>query len=129
MPCAGVRAVVDGGPLGRSVRLEGESVPATLRRRLPDYPLPVLRLARLAVDERSRGRGIGLALLRGVFTVAIRMRDEFGCVGVLVDAKPDALAFYERFGFVALEALQGHLGDRPQPALMFLPLSSIQSPT
>jgi len=31
-----------------------EDIPEKLRRRLPYYPLPVLRLARLAVDQRSQ---------------------------------------------------------------------------
>ena len=30
-----------------------------LRKRLPGYPLPVLGLARLAVDKRAQGLGIG----------------------------------------------------------------------
>lgn len=34
---------------------------ARLRKRLPGYPLPVLRLARLGVDARVRGQGIGKA--------------------------------------------------------------------
>jgi len=44
-----------------------EHLPAKLRRRLPRYPLPVMRLARLAVDQRVRGQGIGRQLLRAVF--------------------------------------------------------------
>ena len=44
--------------------LEREHVPdAALRRRLPGYPLPVLRLARLGVDRRAQGLGIGTALV------------------------------------------------------------------
>jgi len=42
-------------------------VPQSRRKKLPQYPLPVLRLARLAVDERAQGRGIGSTLLRAVF--------------------------------------------------------------
>lgn len=124
--------VVDGSLAGYATvapsHIEGEVLPVRLRRRLPSYPLPVLRLARLAVDERFRGHGVGLALLRAVFTVAIHMKDELGCVGVLVDAKPGAVSFYERFGFVALEVLEGTLGERPEPAVMFLALGSIPSP-
>ena len=33
-------------------------------RRMPPYPVPVLRVARLATHEEARGRGIGLALVR-----------------------------------------------------------------
>ena len=47
-----------------SIRVE--DIPETLRRRLPRYPLPVLRLARLAVDQRRQQQGIGRQLLRTV---------------------------------------------------------------
>ena len=43
--------------------IERVNVPsARLRKRLPAYPLPVLRLARFAVDQRAQGAGIGRAL-------------------------------------------------------------------
>jgi len=48
------------------------------------------------------------------------MADNMGCVGVVVDAKPDAVAFYDRLGFVPLEVVAGEIGDRPQPLPMFL---------
>jgi len=76
---------------------------ARMRRRLPGYPLPVLRLARLGVDTRAQGLGVGRALLGHVLGLALDQRDRIGCVGVVADAKPDALAFYERHGFAALE--------------------------
>lgn len=95
------------------------------RRRLPKYPVPVLRLARLAVDERAKGKGIGTLLLRAVFVLARQMADDIGCAGVLVDAKPDAVAFYAKLGFLELEAVAGALGDRPEPIPMFLALGEV----
>lgn len=92
-------------------------------KRLPQYPIPVLRLARLAVDERATGRGIGSALLRSVLVLAQTMATEIGCYGVAVDAKPDAVNFYERLGFSKLAVNAGELGDRPQPTVMFLHIS------
>jgi GNAT superfamily N-acetyltransferase len=103
-------------------------LPAPMRKRLPQYPLPVLRLARLGVDERAQGRGIGSALLRAVFTLAHQMASDFGCIGVVVDAKPDAVAFYAKLGFVAIGAQTGQLGDRPEPLPMFLEISAIPKP-
>ncbi len=97
---------------------------ARLRRRLPGYPLPVLRLARLGVDARVQGGGIGGALLRHVLRLTLEQRDRLGCVGVVVDAKPDAVAFYERYGFVPLEDVRaGALHGDPLP--MFLAISTI----
>ena len=105
--------------------LSTEELPATHRKRLPQYPLPVLRLARLATDERCRGQGVGSALLRAVFTLAHQLATDYGCVGVVVDAKSDAIAFYERLGFIRLDARAGQLGDRPEPTPMFLELAAI----
>jgi predicted N-acetyltransferase YhbS len=104
--------------------VEGEALASTLRR-LPRYPVPVLRLARLAVAEERQGRGAGRALLRHVFDLALKLSEEYGCVGVVVDAKPDAVGFYERYGFSRLEADEGQLESRPAPAPMFLPLELV----
>src|SRR5919197_223041 len=71
-----------------------EDLPERARKRLPRYPLPVLGLARLAVDESARSTGLGAQLLRFVNELAARMADDFGCAGVVVDAKPGAVGFY-----------------------------------
>lgn len=109
--------------------LEIDRLPAAARRGLPRYPVPVLRLARLAVDESARGTGLGSQLLRFVLGLALRMADEYGCGGVLVDAKPDATAFYAKYGFVELEALEGQSEARPQPTPMFLSMRAIRAST
>jgi GNAT superfamily N-acetyltransferase len=100
-------------------------LPARARKRLPKYPLPALRVARLAVDKSAQGRGIGKQLLRAAFRIAHEMAERAGCIGVVVDAKKDAVPFYERYGFNPLEVIAGHLGDRPSLLPMFLPLGSI----
>lgn len=50
--------------------------------RRPPYPAPVLRVARLAVSRSHQGRGFGRAILRACIELALRMRAEFGCVGI-----------------------------------------------
>src|SRR3989440_13083457 len=52
--------------------VEIEDLPAAQRKKLPRYPLPVLRLARLAVGETFRGQGLGRQLLRFVLQLALR---------------------------------------------------------
>jgi GNAT superfamily N-acetyltransferase len=104
------------------------NLPEARRKRLPAYPLPVLRLARLAVDQRAQGKGVAHALLRAVFTLAHHMAADMGCLGVVVDAKPEAVGFYRKLGFDALEVVAGALGDRPEPLPMFLELDAIPKP-
>ncbi len=53
------------------------------------------------------------------------MADRVGCIGVLVDAKPDVVEYYRQYGFEELEILEGVLGDRPPPIPMFLPLGAV----
>jgi GNAT superfamily N-acetyltransferase len=105
--------------------LERRSLPsARLRKRLPSYPLPVLRLARLGVDQRAQGVGVGIALLRHVLRMALEQRDSLGCIGVVTDAKPEALAFYTKYGFEPLEGVrEGALHGGPVP--LFLPLGAV----
>ncbi len=108
-----------------SGEMVAEKLAKNLRRRLPAYPLPVLRLARLAVDERFQGHGIGRLLLRAMLSLALEMRDRVGCIGVVVDAKPDAVTFYSSLGFEPINLISGGLGDRPEPVAMFLPIGPI----
>lgn len=120
-------AIMEGHVIGYAgvspAHIEVERLPATLRKRLPGYPLPVLRLARLATDQRVRGQGVGLELLRYVFGLSSRMSRDFGRVGVLVDAKVAAVPFYERYGFTVLNADRGVSKTAPIP--MFLSIGRI----
>jgi GNAT superfamily N-acetyltransferase len=109
--------------------LTADSIPRSVRARLPAYPLPILRICRLAVDERDQGKGIGRFLLRAMLGLALELRDRFGCLGVVVDAKPGAVGFYENLGFMKLDVTSGDLGDRPGPVPMFLSIKEIASAT
>ena len=102
-----------------------EQLPRPERRRLPGYPLPILRLARLAVATTHHGRGIGSRLGRFSLELAREMADRFGCSGVIVDAKPTAVGFYARLGLAALAVGAGELPSRPRPQVLFLPIGSI----
>lgn len=105
--------------------LEREHVPdEALRRRLPGYPPPVVRLARLGVDLRAQGRGVGSALVQRVLRMALDQRDTVGCVGVVTDAKPGAASFYEALGFRAMRRVrEGQLHGDSTP--MFLAIQTI----
>ncbi len=106
-------------------QLEVEDLPVAARKKLPRYPLPILRLARLAVDQSAQSGGLGAQLLRFVCKLAAKMADEYGCAGVVVDAKPEAVTFYAKYGFVSFDALEGQSEARPRPTTMFLPMRAI----
>ena len=106
--------------------VEVDGLPVSVRKKLPRYPLPVLRLARLAVDQAARGQGLGRQLLRFVFQLALRMASDYGCVGVVVDAKADAVDFYRQYGFISVELVEGQSDARPAPIPMFLATRAIR---
>jgi GNAT superfamily N-acetyltransferase len=103
-----------------------EAASEALKKRLPAYPIPILRIARLGVDKHFQGEGIGKLLLRGMLELSLEIRDRLGCVGVVADAKANAVSFYRSFGFVPLEVGRGILGVRPEPLPMFLPVKLIE---
>jgi GNAT superfamily N-acetyltransferase len=87
------------------------------------------KLSSLSRLRTHRGLGIGSVLLRAVFALARQLAAEFGCLGVVVDAKADAVGFHERLGLLSLDVQAGHLGERPEPKSMFLELGAIPRPT
>ncbi len=67
------------------------------------FPIPVAIVARLAVDRRHQGRGIGALLLRDALRRAVLASDQLAIRAVVVHAIDDGAAgFYEHFGFRAL---------------------------
>ena len=72
-----------------------------VRRNMPD-PVPVLVLARLAVDSRAQGRKLGGAMLKDAVQRAVTVSQNAGVRAVLVHAIDDrAKQFYEHYGFQA----------------------------
>ena len=109
-----------------AAHVEVDELPIVARKQLPNYPLPVLRLARLGVDQSAQRQGLGLQLLLFVLQLALRMADDYGCVGVIVDAKPDAVSFYAKYGFIPVDAVEGRSDARPEPTPMFLSIRAIK---
>lgn len=84
--------------------------PERLRKGLAAHPVPVMLLARLAVDLRQRGKGLGAALLKDALLRTARAADIAGIRAVLVQAKDDeAAAFYRHFDFAPCPFLPGAL--------------------
>lgn len=75
--------------------------PGSIRRNMPE-PIPVMVLARLAVDQRLQGRQVGGALLKDALRRAAAVAQNVGVRALLVHALNEhARQFYIHYGFVA----------------------------
>lgn len=80
-----------------------ENLPARFAKRFPNFPLPVARLARLAVDLKHQRQGLGELLLADALQRCLAISEAIGMIGVLVDAKDErARGWYERYEFERL---------------------------
>ncbi|MDD5035549.1 MAG: GNAT family N-acetyltransferase [Methylococcaceae bacterium] len=76
-----------------------QDVPGRFSRNMPD-PIPIVVLARLAVDRAYQGRGFGRALFRDSARRVANAADAIGIRGVVVHAiSEQARAFYLALGF------------------------------
>jgi GNAT superfamily N-acetyltransferase len=99
--------------------LDHGRVPGGVTRKLPRSPLPVVRLARLAVDRRHQGAGLGGQLFLSAGERAFAVAEQAGVVALAIGAKDeDAAEWYARFGALRL------LDD---PLSLVLPLSTIEA--
>jgi len=75
----------------------------TVPENLPRYPIPVVHLGRLAVDESMKGQNLGKALLADALKRAVSIADQMGVYAVEVYALTEtARNFYLKFGFSEL---------------------------
>lgn len=98
-----------------------DAFPRKYVRGLPQYELPLILLARLAVDRRFAGRGLGHALISEAFQIALRVAGDIGCRGIITDAYPERMDWYARYGFVALEG-----ATETGPRRMFLDIRTVR---
>lgn len=76
-----------------------ETATSAVRRNMPD-PVPVMVLARLAVDQRAQGRQLGGALLQDAVRRSLAVAENAGVRALLVHALHErARQFYEHYGF------------------------------
>jgi len=80
-----------------------ENLPEKYLNRFPSFPLPVARLARLAVDLNHQRQGLGELLLADALQRCLHISESIGMLGVIVDAKDErARSWYERYEFERL---------------------------
>jgi GNAT superfamily N-acetyltransferase len=77
-----------------------EDASPRISKGLARHPIPVILLARLAVDKDEQGTGLGKALLKDALSRIAEAADIIGARAVLVHAIDEpARKFYEYFGF------------------------------
>jgi GNAT superfamily N-acetyltransferase len=74
--------------------------PERLRKGMGLYPIPVVILARLAVDQRDRGRGLRVGMLKEAIRRTFVISEQAGIRALLTQPiDEDAARFYRHFGF------------------------------
>jgi len=98
-------------------QIDFESLPTNWTKRIPRYPIPIARLARLAIDKSVQGQHLGQKLLMDALRRCARISHEIGLFGIIVDAKHDkAKKFYQKYGLVEIHN---------QPLTLFIRMSTV----
>ena len=99
--------------------VEYARTPGIVKRGLARYDVPGFRLARLGVDQKLQGQGLGGQLLLAAGRRCLLAAAEVGGVALLIDAKNESVAgWYTRYGAVPLE---------DAPLTLMLPLATIEA--
>ena len=94
-----------------------ENLPEKNLNHFPNFPLPVARLARLAVDLNHQRQRLGELLLADALQRCLHISESIGMLGVIVDAKDEqARGWYERYEFERLP---------DSPLTLWLPVAAI----
>jgi len=94
--------------------ISADDLPLAQKRRLPNYPIPVALLGRLAVDKQYQGQRLGSILLADAVQRVEQASEILAVYAIVVDAlNPSVAEFYQSFGFVPFSA---------QPLKLFLPM-------
>lgn len=79
--------------------VDAGDAPPRLAKGLARYPIPVMVLARLAVDRHWHGKGVGAGLMRDAIRRTLQAADIAGIRALVVHAKDEpARTFYAHFG-------------------------------
>ena len=96
-----------------------EDIPEKIKRGLPRYPVPAMRIGKLAVDTGQQGKNIGAYLLKEAFLRAVNISSEVALKFVVVDAiNKKAMDFYLKYGFIAL---------KEKPLTLLIPVETIKA--
>jgi predicted N-acetyltransferase YhbS len=90
--------------------VEHEKAPERLTKGLGHFPVPIMLLARLAVDIHWQKRGVGAGLLKDAMLRTLQAASIGGIRAIVAHAKDNvAKEFYEHFNFIPLPSDPLHL--------------------
>lgn len=82
-------------------QVEHGNAPERITKGLAKHAIPIMLLARLAVDRNWQRQGVGAALLRDAMLRTLQAADIAGIRAIVVHAKNDeATKFYKHFDFI-----------------------------
>ena len=89
---------------------EHAAVPLRISKGLARHPIPMLLLARLAVDLKAQGQGLGRSLLQSALWKYLQASEVIGSRALMVHAIDEAaIGFYQSYGFEPSPVDAAHL--------------------
>jgi GNAT superfamily N-acetyltransferase len=89
---------------------EQAAVPSRVSKGPAKHPIPMLLLARLAVDHKAQGQGLGRSLLQSALGKYLQACEVIGARALMVHAIDEAaIGFYQSFGFEPSPVDAAHL--------------------
>ena len=86
------------------------------------YPIPTLKITRLAISDEYQGQNFGKILIVFAEIRAFIQQESTGCKAIVVDSKNSAIEFYEKTNFISIE----NYSDDNETTFMIKKISTIK---
>ena len=83
--------------------IKRNTLPKTLMKKIPHYPVPIFLLAQMAVNLEYQGKGLGKITLIKALEYLWKINSKMRAYAIIVDClNENAEQFYSKYGFKAL---------------------------